>query len=76
MAVGGNLIPILRLSSKHKLETITIKIHAGGAGLTLLFCISSLWDPLSAIFPSLMYRMVSHWARYCNRRTVMGNLNL
>ena len=42
MAVGGNLIPILRLSSKHKLETITIKIHAGGAGLTLLFCISSL----------------------------------
>ena len=35
MAVGGNLIPILRLSSKHKLETITIKIHAGRAGLNM-----------------------------------------
>ena len=35
MAVGGNLIPILRLSSKHKLETITIKIHAARAGLNM-----------------------------------------
>ena len=35
MAVGGNLIPVLRLSSKHKVETITIKIHAGRAGLNM-----------------------------------------